>query len=238
MTLIELAAVIVLVALLGTLFAKRFDLVAPLKAKSELRNLAATIETVAASARDTDTVLRLVINRERNSFFVRSELPPDSTTNSLSKRQSSSKLSSFKTKGEIARQQAADYDNVLSLDEQLAQQERREGGGLEQLFFDQLLQDNSDGTLLGVPTELPSLAKEQFISPDFSLAPIRGIDTEDDSKLSVIRFVGRRYAPSFKIIAAQGQGQNVLSFEALSGKVYFTEDLPIGEDVPDVSKFR
>lgn len=236
MTLIEVAAVIVLVAILGTLFSKRFDLIAPLKARSELRNLAATIETVAASARDTDTALRLIIDRERNVYFVRSEIPPEATDGVQSRNRSSNVLSSFKTKGEVARQQAADNSRVVSVEEQLQMQERKEGAGLEQLFFDQILQDAGPETVLGVPAELPSLTREQPIPPTLRIAPIEGIDKNGDSSLSVIRFVGRRYAPFFRMIVTEGETEQILSFDPLSGKIYFGDSAPFTEELPELAR--
>jgi hypothetical protein len=236
MTLIEVAAVIVIVALLGTLFSERFNLIAPLKTRSELRTLAATIETVAASARDTDTALRLVIDREHNSYFVRSEILPEMVDGSQTKKQSSSVLSSFKTKSEIARQQKADNAKVLSVEEQLELQDKREGAGLEQLFYDQVLQDTGEDALLGEAADLPSLSREQFMSPTLQISAIEGIDRNEDSRISIIRFIGRRYAPYFRMIITEGDSEQILSFDPLSGKVYFGADAPFREETPELAR--
>ncbi len=152
-TLIEVAAVIVLFAVMSVLAIRNFGLLDSYRSDTELRKFISVWELVAGDAKRRGESYQLLIDLDDQSYTVRREVPLEGTT-----RKTVDYLENFRRK---MGRQAEREEPLLSVDEEFKQEDAREGDTLENLYAKTFFRDPGEPTRLGAPLSFPSLAERQ-----------------------------------------------------------------------------
>jgi prepilin-type N-terminal cleavage/methylation domain-containing protein len=206
-TLIELVLVIVLIALISTFAAFRFESVALWKVDGDLRKFANTWQFLFGESYGRGDAYRLVVNLDENYYLVRREVPLEGTT-----VRQVDYLANLRSKSEKARRaRKEEEEELLSFDQELSQEDARQSGALDELYYETLFTDPHSPKRLAVPVEFPALAQKQQLTEGLSFRDvvIRG-ETTDSGRVA-IRLAPRASAePALVHLLAGGQVFSVL----------------------------
>lgn len=183
-TLVELVLVILLIALISTLAATRFESIQIWKLKGDIRKFVDTWEFLYNEALARGDAYRLVLNLDENSYYVRREVPQtDNTIRQVDY------LENLRTKGERERRaKKKEEEERLSLEEEFAAEDERQNRPVETLFYEFIFADPGSSIRLAAPLEFPNLAKERKLIADVSFTDVTTrIGKVEDGK-AVIRF--------------------------------------------------
>lgn len=158
-TLIELTLVIILVALISTFAAARFDTILTWKVERDIRRFADLWGFLFSESFARGDSYRLIIDLDRQVYYVRREIPIDENTVTQVDY-----LSHFRTKGERERRARKEQEEVLSLDEEFEKEDKRQSMPLDQLYYQTLFNDPQAPQRLTLPLEFPSLGEEHELT--------------------------------------------------------------------------
>lgn len=153
-TLIEIALVIVLLVTMSALMVSRFDALNTWRQRASLRKFVNTWEFLYQQAQARGESYRLVLDFERNAYFVRREVPVPRQDQNVDH------LAGLRLESEQRRLSEKRDQQLLSLNEEYAEEDARQGDALESLFFGMLFRDPQASYRLGVPLEFPTLKNE------------------------------------------------------------------------------
>ncbi len=170
MTLVEVALVVILIGVLSTLAVNRIEYMVLAKQQGEIRRLLNTWEMLFNEALARGEAYRLIIDLDKGSYFVRREIKAQEGV-----VKEVDYIANLRTKGEKERRKNRAEENLLSLEEEFAKEDARQGLDLETLFYLSLFADPEGNMRLARPLEFPSLAKEKLLDEGIS---IRDIKTE------------------------------------------------------------
>jgi prepilin-type N-terminal cleavage/methylation domain-containing protein len=164
-TLLELIVVVVLLGFLSGVFLTRFESLLPWRQKEELRTFLNTWEFVYREALAKGEAYRLVLDLDRNSYAVLREVPLDRST-----VRQVDYLKNLRTRGEQRRREQE--EQLVSTEEEFKQEDERDAGSLEYLFFDFAYQDPFGNVRLSRPTEFPNLAEPKQLPESVVLSDV------------------------------------------------------------------
>lgn len=213
-TLIEIALVIVLLALMSTLAASRFGIIDNVRQKSSISKFVNTWEFLSQQARARGESYRLVVDIPRNTYTVRREVPLESA-----RPKQVDYLKNFRTKSEQERRAREDQEKLATLEEEYKEEEAREGDALENIFYRTVFRDPEGSSRLGIPIEFPSL-KDDIRLPDsvhIRDVIVRGEEFRDGT--AAIRFTASG-ANEFAVVHfAVGEGAMTAVMNPATGRV-------------------
>lgn len=213
-TLIEILLVIVLVAVISTLAAGRIDTLVQWKQEGDLRKFRNTWESMFSESLARGESYRLVIDLDRNTYYVRREIPPDGT-----EVKQVDYLANLRTRGERERRSSEAADSLPSLEEEYKDEDQRQSGALDGLFYRTMFADPAGGVTLGRPLEFPNLAEPVELTQGlaFKAVVLRGERIERGSV--AIRFTPRGAGEFATVHMAAGEDLYTLVNNPASGKV-------------------
>ena len=196
-TLIELIAVIVLVAILARIAIGNVDSVLIWRYRTDLRRFANTWQFLYDEAIGTGHAYRLIIDFEGNTYRVRREIRPmpKATTQTVDVDY----LSNLRTQGEKKRRKEKENEEILSLEEQFKEDDLREGSALDDLFYQYLFGDPNQPVRLGTPLDFPELAEPRTFTSGLRFRDIRTLNGISDEDEVSIRF-SPRGASEFAVV--------------------------------------
>ncbi len=206
LTLIELVFVVALIALISAFVVVRFDALLLWKASSDMRQFANTWQFLFNEAYGRGNAYRLIINLDDNYYMVRREVPVVGTSFTQVDY-----LANFRAKIEKGKKASTqeDDDELLSLDKELAEEDARLGGPLDESYYQVLFADPHSPKRLAVPVEFPSLAERKLFSEGLSFRDVvlSGAVSET-GRVSLI--LSPRAAPEFAVVHLKA-GQQIFS---------------------------
>lgn len=165
----ELVLVIALIAVVASLSADSFGSLVGWKQKGELRKFVDTWEFLGNEAAVKQEAYRLVVNLDLNRYYVRREVQSNRSVEQVDH------LANLRTKGEREkRAQEGEEEELLSLEEEFKEEDVRQGGTLEELFYNFVFYDPNGPKRLAMPTSFPSLAEGKVFSDGLK---IRDVET-------------------------------------------------------------
>lgn len=182
-TLVEVAIVIFLIAIMSTLAITRFGAIDSVRQKSSLRRFVNTWEFLHAQAKARGESYRLQIDLNLGTYTVRREVPVQGPA-----VQQVDRLRNFRTKSEQERLAKQDQERLLSLEEEYKEDDARQGDALENVFFQTVFRDPEQNFRLGIPIEFPSLQKEQALAPGVRFRDVTVAGEEVKEGIAAIRF--------------------------------------------------
>ena len=193
-TLIELSLVIVIIALISSLVVSRFDSIVFWRIKGDMRKFVNTWQFLFQESLGRGESYRLVIDLDANTYFVRREVPVGDRTFVQVDR-----LKNLRLKSEQARRDQQELNNLPSLDEEYREQDYRESGSLETLFYDYVFADPEGNVRLAMPLEFPSLAEQAELTKGLRFLDVRAHGERQDRGQVFIRF-SPRGASEFAVV--------------------------------------
>lgn len=182
-TLIELLAVVALIGLIGSLIAIRGDSLTFWRQNAQMRAIANTLQLLHLQARTRGEGYQLIIDLDSNEYFALREVPvEDENVKQVDY------LRNLRIKSEQKRRDEQKLENLPSIDQEFQEEDRRQGGALDSLFYDFLYSDPSTHTRLAVPLEFPKLAQRQQLKAGVTFRNVKTLSGESTSGLATIRF--------------------------------------------------
>lgn len=171
LTLIEIAAVILLFGLMAALSVSKFDSLAGWRSQYGFRSFLNTWEFVFREAQTRREAYRLIIDIDRGQYSVLREIPLRGTA-----ARQVDFLKNLRTRGEQERRERESTKELLSLEDEFRQEDERQSESLESLFYEFAYSDPSGSVRLTRPLDFPQLAEpkelpEGIIFRDVKLGP-------------------------------------------------------------------
>ncbi|MCB0325673.1 MAG: type II secretion system protein, partial [Bdellovibrionales bacterium] len=130
LTLIELLMVVALIAIIGTLSVQRLDSILGWRQEGDVREFVTTWQFLHNEAAARGESYRLVIDFAANAYHVLREVPLDP-----GESVEVDYLKNLRTKGEQERRTKAELEELKTLDEEFEEEDRRQSGALDQLYY-------------------------------------------------------------------------------------------------------
>lgn len=182
-TLVELALVIGLIAIVGTLAYGNIDALSSMRQQSELRKFINTWQFLYNEALGKNEVYRLTIDIDKNEYVVLREIPL---------KQEAVKnvdyLANLRTKSEKKRRREKEAEDIKNLEESFKEEDERLAEPLDTLFYDFLFIDPATSTTVGRLLEYPSLSEPQSLGTNIKFIGAKTEEGEIDSGEVLIRF--------------------------------------------------
>jgi len=213
-TLVELVLAIVLIALISSFAAIRFESLFGWKAEGELRKFAETWQFLFNEAYGRGDSYRIVVNLDQNSYYVRREVIP----RGLIVRQVDY-LANFRTKSEKARRAKKEEEELLSIEEELAEEDLRQGGALDELFYETMFADPFSPKRLARPVEFPSLAEQRTLPPGLIFRSVTLHGERIESGQAFLRLSPRGSAEFAAVVLQAGEQLYTVVINPATGKV-------------------
>lgn len=193
-TLVEMIFVVVIIALISTFVVTRFDSLLIWKQKGDLRAFLNTWEFLFNEALARGESYRLVIDLDNNSYFVRREVAEQGDT-----VRQVDHLTNLRTKGEKERRGRREEEYELSLDEEFKEEDARQSGALDSLFYGSIYADPEANLRLAIPLEFPALAERKTLTDGLYIRDVRTQEDEAKKGQVFIRF-SPRGASEFAVV--------------------------------------
>jgi len=178
-TLIEVAAVIVLFAVMSVLAISNFGLLDSYRGDTELRKFISVWELVAADSQQRGESYRLIIDLDDQSYTVRREVPLEEGA-----QKKVDYLENFRRK--MGRKKLEDEEPLLSVEEEYKREDLREGDTLESIFLKTFYHDANEPTRLGTPLSFPSLAERQRLPESLRIRDVQvGNEKFEEGEVSI-----------------------------------------------------
>ncbi len=185
-TLVEVVVVIALLVIISGLAVSRIDSIRIWQQRSDIRRFTDTWEFLFNEALGRNSAYRLYIDFDAQEYYVRREvlLPPGEA-------QKVDLLQNLRLESEKRRLQEKEEQELLSLEEEMKQEDDARSGNLETLFYQFVYGDPIGGVRLARPTEFPSLAEKKKLSEGLAFRDIKSVDGTTATGLTYIRFSPR-----------------------------------------------
>lgn len=217
-TLLEVVLVITLFAFISGLALSNFDSVFAWKQKGDIRKFVDTWEFLYNEAIARRQGYRLVIDIDKNSYYVRREIIPEGT-----EIKNVDYLANLRTQGQKERLQEEELEELPSIAEEFEAEDAKQSGDLESLFFGVAFNDPGIPTRLGRPLEFPSLAEGKILVNGLRFKDIKTPRGLQDSGNAYIRF-SPRGASEFAVIHLLAEDKLFTLFmNPSTGRVSFKE---------------
>jgi len=169
MTLVEIAVVVLLLAIFATAVAIRFDALATYRQNGELRTFLNTWQFLLNEAAVDGNSYRFIIDLDTNSYLIRQEipLPPEAAQKVDLNR-------GLRLKSEKERKKKLEDELALTPEqafEIIDEDEKRKT--LEEIYASTVYADPGRNTVLSQPVNFPSLGDEQFFSGSLKLKGVK-----------------------------------------------------------------
>lgn len=217
-TLIEVGVVIVLVLLMTVLAASRFGMTDGLRQNSELRHFVNTWEMVQQTASGKGDSYRLVLDLDRNLYYVKREMPVRE-----SRRRKVDYVNRLRSDKERSRRAAKEAEErKSSVREQLDDELARQSGALDEQFYQMIFRDPNAEVELASPLEFPSLEDEQVLSSiRIRDAFVSGREVEEG--IAIIRLLGSGATEFAAVHLLVGEKVFTAVINPATGRVKLTE---------------
>jgi hypothetical protein len=184
LTLIELLFVVVLLALITTVAATNFSSISSWQLESDLNRFANTMIFLREEANSRNESYRMTIDLERNSYFIRREVPLE-----RGEIKKVDYLENLRTKGEKERKKEKEQEeSSASVEEEFQKEDRRQSGPLEELYYNATFRDPFADVRLSLPLQSPSLGEEKKFSGGLKLKDIEFAQNKITSGQTELRF--------------------------------------------------
>lgn len=213
-TLIELILVVVLIALIATFAATRIDTVVLWKLEGDIRKFAGTWEFLFNEAYGRGESYRLVINLDRNSYYVRREVPVEGTV-----IRQVDYLENLRTKSEKERRAKKIEEEMLSVKEEFEEEDRRQSGALDTLYYQTMFSDPEGPRRLARPLEFPSLAEERVLTDGLEFRDVQTRGEKVNSGRVFLRLSSRGSGEFAVVHLAAGETVFTVAIHPATGKV-------------------
>ena len=185
-TLIELLLVIVLISIISTFAVTRLESIIGWKQEGDIRRIMSTWQLMFNESFARGEGYRLILNIDNNSYYVRREVHPEGNTTEQVDR-----LENLRSKKEKSRRAEKEVESLPSLKEEFAEEDRRQSGSLDSLYYRTLFSDPEGPVRLAVPLEFPALGEERTLAEGLKIRDVvvRGERLEQGE--AVLRFSPR-----------------------------------------------
>lgn len=214
-TLIELVAVVIIIAIIGSFAISRVESINAWKYESDIRKLANTWETLFQESFGRGDSYRLTIDLDSDSYSVRREIPVE--TNGPVQVDY---LAHFRTDEERKRRQDEQLRELPSVNDEFQEEDRRQSGSLDALFYQALFADPYGQVRLGRPLQFPSLAEPQPLTQGLAFKDVRIGDEVFTTGVALLRF-SPRGTTDFAIVHLASGDEEIytLAIDPATGKV-------------------
>ncbi len=192
-TLVELVVVVALIAVIGTLSVQRLGSILGWQHESEMRAFSATWQFLHNEGAARGEAYRLILNISEGSYHVLREVRLDP-----SESVQVDYLQNLRTKGEKERRSEKELSDLRSVEEEFEEEDRRQSGALDSLFYQTRFRDPDAGVRLSPPLEFPSLAEPKKLSAGLSFRDVIIEGEESNSGTAILRVSGS--ASQFAIV--------------------------------------
>lgn len=221
-TLLELILVITLIAVISTLAISRVDSIIGWKYNRDVRKFITLWEFLNAEAIGRRETYRLYLDFDKQSYYVRREIPAERNRAFV---REVDYLSNLRTKGEKKRREEDDKkEERRDLSDQFEAEDERQANSIEEQFYQFYFNDAGSEASLGVPLEFPSLAEEQALTEGLRFKDIKIRGETLDSGTSFIRFSARGISDFVIVhISIEDKDQMTILMDPTSNKVALKE---------------
>jgi len=222
-TLIELIAVVALLAVVSAFFISRFSFSTEWAVRDSITQFANTIEYLKIDSRARQVKYLVEINLKSNSYKVWQIITPLANTN-----RNVDSLSGFRSKEEALRKQEQESKKALeNLSSNYELEAMNEGMPLEDQFYAMAYASNDDSGLRIPPLDSPSLVEPKYFSPeikivDYQLATINQLENNSTDVISIPIYPGMSGAPFTITFQTNSNSIRLTSKSGLKGLVYET----------------
>lgn len=214
-TLIELILVITLIALMMTVAAQRIDSVLIWKQRAAVRQFANVWQFLYGEALGKSQAYRLIIDFSGNSYAVRREIPLEE-----GQAKNVDYLAHWRSQSEKERKANEVFNKKLSIDQEFTEEDTRQSGSLEKLFYQDIYADPYVNVRLGLPLDFKHLGERQFLAADVSFADLLTAEGKQTEGVAFIR-LSPRGGSSFAVVhlSVAGKFYYTVSINPLTGKM-------------------
>jgi prepilin-type N-terminal cleavage/methylation domain-containing protein len=218
-TLIELIAVVVLLAIISSFFISRFSFSSSWSSDNSLRELRSKIEFVLQDSLTRQISYQIDFDLGEQSYQIWEIKPVD--TSEFIQVDTLQGLRSRKEKERRAEQ--ADIDAGSSIEEEFARSAMRDGRPLDELLY-QTIFDDPYGPTRRIPSlEYPSISEKMFLPPEIEIQGIlidgtQAMDTNSQNR-KVLYFSPSLNNVYVEIQLMTGKGPAIVSVNPLENKV-------------------
>ncbi len=184
-TLVELVVVVALIAIIGTLSVQRLGSILGWQHESEIRELSATWQFLHNEGAARAESYRLVINLGENSYYVLREVPLDP-----GQSVEVDYLKNLRTRREKERRQNEELSDLRSIEEEFEEEDKRQSGALDSLYYQSRFRDPNAGIRLSPPLEFPSLAEVKKLSDGLEIRDVILAGEKFESGTVILRVSG------------------------------------------------
>jgi hypothetical protein len=129
---------------------------------------------------------RMIINLDENGYYVRREVHPEGNA-----VEQVDYLENLRSKKEKARRAEKAEQDLPSLEEEFAQEDRRQSGALDSLYYRTLYSDPEAPVRLAIPLEFPSLGEERKLADGLKVRDVIIGGERIETGQAVLRFSPR-----------------------------------------------
>lgn len=195
-TLIELIAVVALLAVVSAFFISRFSFSGEWAARDSINQFANTIEFLKIDSRARQVKYVVEISLTANSYKAWQIVTPLGGAS-----ENVDTLSGFRTREESVRRQEEESKKALeNINSNYEMEAKNEGLPLEDQFYAVAYASNDDRGLRIPPLDSPSLSEPKYFSPEvkiteFQLATINQLDNNTDDVINIPIYPGMSGTP-------------------------------------------
>ena len=216
-TLIEVAAVVIIMALVAGVALSRFDSVSSMRMRSSVRKLITSWEFIHGQSQSSDSAFRLYLNLDDNSYYVMEEIKQARKV-----VREVDYLENLRTKGE-QRRRREEKEEKRSVEEDYALVDASSRQGLDVLFYEYVFGDPYAPIQEVRPTDFPSMGKAEHLQDPLNVVSVKVRGEVVDSGEAWIR-VAPRGASDFAIIFVEYEEQKITLANDPARGVFWVED--------------
>jgi len=226
-TLLEIVLVISIIAIVSAFSIGRFESMTGWKQEGELRKFLNTWQFLFTQAATRRLAYRLYLDLDRNSYFVRREVPltpGESVDVDL--------LANLRTRGEQERR--IQEEEERSLDEEYKEEAERQALlSLEQRYLWAMFGGGNRSVKLGRPLEFPSLADRTELAIDVEINEVKTPRGKVNDGTAYIRF-SPRGASEFALVYLKINEEDFTAYmNPMSGEVRLEQGILSFDDVEE-----
>ena len=222
-TLIELIAVVALLAVVSAFFVSRFSFSSEWAVRDSITQFANTVEYLKIDSRARQVKYLVEINLKSNSYKVWQVVTPLANTT-----QNVDLLSGFRTNEEALRKQEQESKKAMeNLSSNYELEAKNEGMPLEDQFYAIAYASNDDQGLRIPPLDSPSLVEPKYFSPelkivDYQLASINQLENSNNDLISIPIYPGMSGTPFTITFQSNTKSVRLTSKSGFKGLLYET----------------
>lgn len=194
-TLVELIFVVLIITLLSVFAVTRVDSVIVWKQREDIRKFAHSWQFLHNEATGRSEAYRLMIDISNNNYYVLREVVTKETD-----IQNVDYLENLRLESEKRRREEKKEEEQLSLDQEFTLEDERQGGVLDELFYETVFRDPSASNVrLTAPLDFPNLAEKRKFTDGLIIRDVLTPEGKIEEGVAVIRF-SPRGASDFAVV--------------------------------------